>query len=168
MIITLYYDNLWLHWNHFWITRDHTRALSLQQRKLHWLVTQATVPPIVATSSLSGQSSLLAQAPLIGAESPPLLAITNPHQLLCRRNLVHVGPTFPLVPGKLIKRIEHGCFIKMDELLSESLGYQSLDDDLPSAKRPKLCTVSRSQILLNGYSTSVYIIYDHHIPQAPL
>ena len=90
--------------------------------------------------------SLLSQVPLIGVELPPSLTTINPTQTSTSvpsaiSSLVHIGLTFPPVPGKLVKRIEQGCFIEMGELLPECFGYQNLDDDSPSVK-PKCHTVT--------------------------
>ena len=47
-------------------------------------------------------------------------------------DVIYIGAALPPISGKLVKRVEQGSFIEMAELLPESLGHLTIDDDQPA------------------------------------
>ena len=56
-------------------------------------------------------------------------------------SVIHIRPALPPISKKLIKRIEQGNFIEMAELLPESLGHIT-DEDQPAVAKSKRRPVS--------------------------
>ena len=72
-------------------------------------------------------------------------------------NVIHIGPALPPISEKLIKWIERGNFIEMAELLPESLGHIT-DEDQPAVPKSKRRPVSDIVEWLQCFGTYIAIV----------
>ena len=86
-------------------------------------------------------------------ETPPTQAQRNtletespvpPTTFLGTERSLHMGAGLPLIPAKLVARIEAGVFVDMTELLPNKLGFSktTLNDDQARPSKPRYRTVT--------------------------
>ena len=62
------------------------------------------------------------------------------------------------ISGKLVKRVEQGSFIEIAELLLESLGHLTIDDDQPATPKPRRQAISGIVEWLQCFGTYIAIV----------
>ena len=73
-------------------------------------------------------------------------------------DVIYIGAALPPISGKLVKRVEQGSFIEMAELLPESLGHLTIDDDQPATPKPRRRAISDIVEWLQCFGTYIAIV----------